>query len=207
MTRLQGTAEMALQSEQNGENLREALINCIEESERILTMFNTLLDISEAEAGAMKLDLETVNVFTVIEEVTELYSYVAEEKAISIYTNVPKDLHLVADRNKIQQIVANLLDNAIKYTPSGGRVDINSFQKDHQVVITVKDTGMGIPKDEIAKIWNRLYRGDNSRSQRGLGLGLSLIKPFIEVHRGSIEVSSEPDQGSTFRVYLPVTSQ
>ncbi len=206
MTRLRGTAEMALQSEQNGENLGEALINCIEESERILTMFNTLLDISEAEAGAMKLDSEKVNVFTLIEEVTELYSYVAEEKAISIYTDVPKDLHLSADRSKIQQIVANLLDNAIKYTPSGGRIDIKSFQKDHQVVITVKDTGIGIPQDELPKIWNRLYRGDNSRSQRGLGLGLSLIKPFIEVHRGSIEVSSELDHGSTFTVCLPVTS-
>lgn len=207
MTRLQGTAEMALQSEQNGENLREALITCIEESERILTMFNTLLDISEAEAGAMKLDLQKVNVLSLIEEVVDLYRYVAEEKGISIHTDVAKDLYVTADRNKIQQIVANLLDNAIKYTPNGGRVNIYSFQKDHQVVITVKDTGIGIPKDELPKIWDRLYRGDNSRLQRGLGLGLSLIKPFIEVHRGSIEVSSEPDQGSTFTVYLPVTAQ
>jgi signal transduction histidine kinase len=129
---------------------------------------------------------------------------VAEEKGVSIYTEVPKDLLLVVDRNKIQQVIANLLDNAIKYTSSGGRVDIQSFQKDHQVVITIRDTGIGIPKDELPKIWNRLYRGEKSRSQRGLGLGLSLIKPIIEVHRGSIEVSSEPDQGSTFTLYLPI---
>ena len=203
ITRLRGIAEMALQSEQKMDILREALSDCVEESERILTMLNTLMDISEAETGAMKLDLEEVNIPTLIEDVVELYSYVAEEKDISIHTTYPKQLYLTADLNRIRQILANLLDNAIKYTPSGGRVDLEAYQRQQQLVIIVKDTGVGIPPEELSKIWNRMYRGDKSRSQRGLGLGLSLVKAVIQAHGGYVEVSSEPGVGSLFSIYLP----
>ncbi|MGH7807614.1 MAG: sensor histidine kinase, partial [Thermodesulfobacteriota bacterium] len=117
MTRLRGTAEMALQSEQKAEVLREALSDCIEESERILIMLNTLMDISEAETGAMKLDPEEMNVAPLIEDIVELYGYTAEEKGVSVYTGFPEELYLTADRNWVRQVLANLLDNAIKYTP------------------------------------------------------------------------------------------
>jgi len=91
----------------------------------------------------------------------------------------------------------------VKYTPEGGRVDVEASQGLKQVVITVKDTGVGISEEEIPKIWNRLYRGDKSRSQRGLGLGLSLVKSIIKAHGGHVEVASEPGTGSTFTVHLP----
>jgi len=104
----------------------------------------------------------------------------------------------------MRQVMANLMDNAVKYTPSGGRIDLDAFQRDHQAVITIKDTGAGISSEDTPKIWNRLYRGDQSRSQRGLGLGLSLVKAVVQAHNGRIEVSSKPGAGSLFTLYLPV---
>ncbi len=204
MTRLRGTAEMALQSEQNPDVLREALSDCIEESERILIMLNTLMDISEAETGAMKLDQEEINVAPLIDDIVELYCYTAEEKGVSVYKTFPEELYLTADRNWLRQVLANLLDNAIKYTPAGGRIDIEASRGEQEVIITVKDTGVGISQEELDKIWERLYRGDQSRTQRGLGLGLSLVNAIVGAHRGYVRVSSEPGAGSAFIVSLPV---
>ena len=175
----------------------------MEESERILTMLNTLMDISEAETGTMKLNLEEVNITNLIKEVVDLYHYVAEEKNISIHTTLPKELYLTADRNRLRQVMANLLDNAIKYTHNRGRVDIETLQKQQEIVVTIKDTGIGIPAEELPRIWDRLYRGDKSRQQRGLGLGLTLIKAIVQAHKGYIEVSSEPNVGSLFVIHIP----
>jgi len=203
MTRLRGTAEIALQTEQNRDVLREALSDCVEESERILVMLNTLMDVSEAETGTMKLNPEEINVAPLIEDVVELYSYVAEEKGVSVHIGLPGELYLKADRNWIRQVLANLVDNAIKYTPAGGRVEVEACRREQEVAITVKDTGIGISPEELDKIWDRLYRGDKSRSQKGLGLGLSLVKAIVGAHRGYVEVHSQPSAGSVFTVYLP----
>lgn len=204
MTRLRGTAEMALEAGKDGDTLREALSDCIEESERILIMLNTLMDVSEAETGAMKLNLEEMNVAPVIGDVVDLYGYVAEEKGVSVHAGFPEELYLTADRSRIRQVLANLLDNAIKYTPSGGRIDIEASRGEKEVEITVKDTGIGISDDELDNIWDRLYRGDKSRSERGLGLGLSLVRAVVGAHRGHVEVLSKPGAGSVFSVYLPL---
>ena len=203
MTRLRGIAEVALQSEEEGDLLREALVNCIEESEQILAMVNTLMDISEAETGTMQLALDTVNVSELIDQVVELYCHVAEDKQIGISATAPRELSLTADRNRMLQVLANLLDNAIKYTPNGGRVDIVACSRGREVVITVTDTGIGIPPEERSKIWDRLFRGDKSRSQRGLGLGLSLVKAIAQAHQGCVEVSTDTAYGSQFVLHLP----
>jgi signal transduction histidine kinase len=203
ITRFRGSAEMALQSDQNLEIYREALTDCIEESERMLTMLNTLMDISEAETGVMKLDTQSVNVSALIEGVVELYRYVAEDKGILVHTVTSNDLYLTADPNRMRQILANLLDNALKYTPSGGRIDIEAHHSGQQIVILVKDTGIGIHQEELPRIWDRLYRCDQSRSQKGLGLGLSLVKAIVQAHKGQIEVFSNPGKGSTFTISLP----
>jgi len=203
MTRLRGTAEIALQSDRDRETYREALADCMEESERMVKMLNTLMDISEAEIGTLRLDMEQVDMSSVITEVVDLCRYVGEEKNIVINTSFCGDSHVTVDPGRMRQVLANLLDNAVKYTPEGGRVDVEASQGLKQVVITVKDTGVGISEEEIPKIWNRLYRGDKSRSQRGLGLGLSLVKSIIKAHGGHVEVASEPGTGSTFTVHLP----
>jgi len=204
LARLRGTAEMTLRSEQTQDASREALADCVEEADRILTMLNTLMDISEAETGAMKLQMENINISELIKDTVELYAHVAEDKNVSLHASSPDDLFLSADANRMRQVLANLMDNAVKYTPSGGRIDLDAFQRHHQAVITIKDTGAGISSEDTPKIWNRLYRGDQSRSQRGLGLGLSLVKAVVQAHNGRIEVSSKPGAGSLFTLYLPV---
>jgi signal transduction histidine kinase len=204
LARLRGIAELALRGDEPESCLREALISCVDESDRISAMLNTLMDISEAETGTMRLALEKVDVLRLLGQVFELYSYIAEEKGISLRMSARERLYSLADRNRITQVIANLVDNAIKYTPAGGQVDIDASGSRSEVVIRVTDTGPGIPPEERSRIWDRLYRGDKSRSQRGIGLGLSLVKAITQAHHGRIELYSEPGHGSQFAVYLPV---
>ncbi len=206
MTRLRGIAEMALSSRPNLENYREALSDSLEESGNILAMLNTLMEISEAEASSTRLDLTEMNFSKVVEQVVEMYRLVAEERDISIAAEYPETLNVVADRSRLVQAVANLVDNAVKYTPNGGRVDVEAQSSGSEVILTVRDTGAGIPPDEAGKIWDRSYRGDASRAQRGLGLGLSLVKAVVQAHKGSVVMSSELGSGSCFSLHLPLTS-
>src|SRR6266545_6430287 len=204
MARLRGTAEVALQSSGDQESCREALADTMEESERALTMLKTLMDISEAETGTMRLELAAIDLPALIRDVIDLYQIVAEDKKISLNATLPDPLQIQADRNRIQQALANLLDNAIKYTGQGGKVEVTACRKNHEAVITVSDTGTGISAEDLPRIWDRLYRGDKSRNEKGLGLGLSLVKAVVQAHRGSVEVVSEPEKGSAFSIHLPV---
>ncbi len=206
VARLRGSAELALRSEPELTACREALADCVEEADELLRSLNTLMDISEAETGTLKLTLEVVNIAALIEDTVDLYQDVAAEKAITVLTTVPKDLRLTADRNRLRQVLANLLDNALKYTPAGGRVELKAYPQARQVVISVEDSGIGMTPDELTKIWDRLYRGDRSRSQRGLGLGLSLVKAVVEAHQGQVEASSQIGGGSTFKLFFPLAS-
>jgi heavy metal sensor kinase len=203
MTRLRGTAEITLQSDKDIEEYRDALSDCLEESERIVKTLNALMDISEAETGTMKLQIEEVELNRLIEDVVDLYRYVAEEKGIAIHATLSGDLRIFTDPGRVQQVLANLLDNAIKYTPTGGKVDVEASQRPGQVIITVTDTGIGVPEDELPNIWERLYRGDKSRSERGMGLGLSIVRSLVKALGGDVEVQSTQGTGSTFTVHIP----
>ncbi len=198
MTRLRGVAELALQDSEGGESCREALADCMEESENVLTMLNVLMDVAEAETGVMKLDITDVPVRQVVHSVIEMYEMVAEEKNISITEDLSDEIIISVDRIRFRQVIANLLDNALKYSSEGGHVNISADRKGGMVSVSISDDGIGIPHGEMDKIWNRLYRGDHSRSQRGLGLGLSLVRAIVHAHGGSIKVESEPKKGSEF---------
>ncbi|HEV2320512.1 MAG TPA: HAMP domain-containing sensor histidine kinase, partial [Verrucomicrobiae bacterium] len=203
LTRLRGTAELALQPQAAPAAAQEALADCVEESERVLNMLNTVLDITEAEAGMMKLRRETVDLCGMVREVVELYEYIADERKVTVQTKLPPACKVSVDRNRMRQVFANLLDNALKYTPANGTVTISVHDEPLQAVVRFEDTGMGIPPEEQEKIWARLYRGDKSRSQHGLGLGLSLVKAVVELHAGKATVRSAVGQGSQFEVILP----
>ncbi len=213
LARLRATAEVALAPTAGPAAAREALADCIEESERLLSMLNTLMDITEAEAGMMKLRREPVDLGQLACETVELYQYVAEEKKIALRLDLPPapatppaappQVLAQVDRVRMRQVFANLLDNAIKYTPEGGRVSISVRQQPDAAVAIFRDSGIGIPAEEQDKIWQRLYRGDKSRSQRGLGLGLSLVKAVVEAHGGKVTVASKVDEGAEFAVRLP----
>jgi signal transduction histidine kinase len=204
LTRLRGSAEMALQDRQNPAAPREALVECVEESERVLSMLNTLMDIAEAESGTMRLHPERVDLRCLVEEVREVYEFTAEEKSVTLVVEAPAPCVAEVDPNRLRQVFGNLLDNAIKYNRPGGRVTIRAAVAGGRARVELADTGPGIPAEEQDKIWARLYRGDKSRSQRGLGLGLSLVKAIVEAHRGAVSVRSEPGQGAVFFVDLPV---
>jgi signal transduction histidine kinase len=104
---------------------------------------------------------------------------------------------------RLEQVAANLVDNAVKYTPTGGHVSVEVLSEGSRGLLRVRDSGAGIPADELPHIWDRLFRGDVSRAERGLGLGLSLVKAIVEAHRGTVTVESELGRGSTFTVALP----
>ncbi|HZV36783.1 MAG TPA: HAMP domain-containing sensor histidine kinase [Verrucomicrobiae bacterium] len=203
LTRLRGTAEAALRASPGADNAREALADCVEESDRVLTMLQTLMDVAEAEAGTMKLNRLPTDLNALWNEVIELYEYVAEEKKISVTNDFAEHCEASVDPTRMRQVFANLLDNAIKYTPPGGKVLVQTRRELANIVIRVRDTGMGIAPEEQEKIWERLYRGDKSRSQRGLGLGLSLVRAIVQAHQGKVQVSSKPEEGSEFTIIIP----
>jgi signal transduction histidine kinase len=205
VTRLRGIAETALAAERSAPEYRAALADMAEEADRVGTMLDALMDLAEAEAGMMALRIESVDLAAIVRDAADLYTDVAEPKAIVIDTTIPDAVPIQGDPNRLAQAVANLLDNAVKYTPRGGRIEIVVATDGADAAVTVADTGIGIPAAELPHIWERLFRGDRSRSERGLGLGLSLVKAIVERHGGRVEVSSSPGAGSRFTLRLPRT--
>jgi signal transduction histidine kinase len=203
LTRLRGGAEMALASAPDIDRYREALADCVEEADRVLVMLNTLMDISEAESGAMPLKRESIRLSEVVERAVELYRDVADAKGVTLTADTHLDAVVSADRVRLEQVAANLIDNAVKYTPRGGQVTVEVATEASSAVMRVRDTGSGIPAEEQPRIWERLFRGDSSRTERGLGLGLSLVKAVVEAHGGTVSLESEGGRGSTFVVMLP----
>ena len=206
MARLRAIAEDALVSN-DPVALRGALADCVEESDRIIAMLNTLMDISEAETGTMALRRERVSLRQLVTQTVDLYEDLAEDSGVAIHADVPDDLSVDADANRLRQVLANIVDNAVKYTPSGGRIDISAARDGHETVLRVRDTGAGIPPEDLPRVWERLYRGDKSRSTRGLGLGLSLVKAIVEAHNGRVSITSIVGEGTTVEVRLPNLSQ
>jgi signal transduction histidine kinase len=201
LTRLRASAELALEAD-TPDSSRDALADSVEETDRVLTMLNTLMDVTEAEHGMMRLNLERCSISSLLAEVADLYQLIAEEKSIDIKCHFLSAGYAEVDANRMRQAFANLVDNAVKYTPPGGSVEVACETKGEDVLVTIRDNGMGIPLGEQNRIWDRLYRGDTSRSQRGLGLGLSLVKAVVEAHHGTISLKSEPGQGAEFIVTL-----
>lgn len=204
LSRLRGTAELALRNPPDSAAAQEALADCIEESDRVLEMLKVLLDVAEAEAGMMRLERRPTDLRAVLSEALELYGYVAEEKQVTLRLEDGPPVEAPVDPARLRHVAANLVDNAIKYTPPGGQVTLRTRQEPGLAILEVQDTGMGIEPAEQDRIWQRLYRADKSRSQRGLGLGLNLVRALVEAHGGRVAVHSVPDRGSIFEVRLPL---
>ena len=206
LARIRGLAEMSLsEREKNSDELTLAG-STIEECDRLLDMINTMLVISKTEAGAGELMIEPVDLAEVIRGAVDLFAPLAEDKALSITCEMPKSLPVKGDLKMLQRAVANLLDNAIKYTPRGGKIDIYGFRdmKDiERINVSIKDNGIGIDPDNLTKIFNRFYRCDQSRSTGGAGLGLSLANTIAQAHNGKIIAESMPGKGSVFTFCLP----
>ncbi len=203
LTRLRGTAELALGDNSDPAEARAALGDAIDESDRVLHLLEALLDISAAEAGALKLNRDRIDLRTLTERAADLYREVAEEKRTTLTLEQPEPVEVSADAIRLGQAITNLVDNALKYTPAGGQITIVTRVESQAAVVTVTDNGPGVPAVERDAIFRRLYRGDASRSQRGLGLGLSMVKAIVEAHGGTIAVDDAPRGGARFTVRLP----
>ena len=203
LTRLRATAEQALTTGGEPEPLREALADCMEESDEVLSMLHTLMDIAEAGTGTMRLDREDVPVEALVAGVTDLYDLVAEEKGVTLEGAIAPGLAVRGDRGRLRQMLANLVDNAIKYSDAGDTVRVTAETDGDRVAIRVADTGRGIDAEDLPRIWERLYRGDRSRHAGGLGLGLSFVEAIAQAHGGTVAVESEIGRGSVFTVRLP----
>ncbi len=201
MTRLRTTAEYGLQEYDDPKQLRESLADCLEESDRVLAILDTMLTVTEAQAGTVPLDLRPLDLRDILTEVLDLYKILAEERRVTLQMEAPGPVWALVDRTRIGQVWANLLDNAIKY--GADQVRISLAVRDQMAEIRIKDNGMGISDTEKKRIWERFYRGDRSRNQPGLGLGLTLVRAIVKAHHGTIAVESRMGQGTTCIVRLP----
>jgi signal transduction histidine kinase len=198
LARIRGIAEMSLLKEKSIDAYKDMAVSTIEECDTLIGMINTMLDITEAEAGVNGVKAEEFELVTLIREACELFRPITEEKKINLKTDLPESLTFKSDRKKIQRIVMNLLENAIKYTPADGTVAISAAAQNGEIRIDFEDTGMGISENDLPHIFERFYRCDRSRSQGGVGLGLSLVKAYTESMNGTIQVESTLNQGSRF---------
>lgn len=174
--------------------------------ERLSLLINDVLDFQKLESDRMKFDFAAYDVAETIREASETMSLAAKKNKINLTVDIAPDTgQAVFDRNRIIQVLTNLLSNAIKFTPQGGRISLEVLRQQNEIIIAVSDTGMGIPKEDLPKIFERFYRVRRPGKEiQGTGLGLSIVAHIINQHNGRIIVDSEVDKGTTFTVYLPV---
>jgi heavy metal sensor kinase len=203
ITRIRGMAETSLTSGKSPKDLKLVPGSIVEECDRLLVMINTMLDISEAEAGVAKLTIEEIDIAQVVQDACDLFQPVAENNQLQMIQRLTGDATISGDKTKIQRAVSNLLDNALKYSARGGTVTASVEGEHDRVMFSVNDTGPGISERDLPHIFDRFFRGDPSRSQPGTGLGLNLTLAIARAHGGDVKVTSVPGYGSTFTMTLP----
>jgi two-component system phosphate regulon sensor histidine kinase PhoR len=185
---------------------RDRFLTVIErETDRLVALVDDLLDLSRIESGSTLMNLEPVRVKTLVEAVREEMAPKAGERGQSLHVEADAALEAMAEPQAFRQVLLNLVDNAIKYTPAGGEVTIRAWKEGGRAVIAVQDTGIGIPHTETQRIFERFYRVDKARSRQmgGTGLGLAIVKHLVEALHGTITVDSVLNRGSVFTVALP----
>ena len=198
LARIRGLAEMALTHEKSIDDYRNMAVNTMEECDNLIEMINTMFEITAAEGALDQVKLEEFDLNALIRDACELFRPIAAEKRIELRQEIPEILRFRADKKKMQRIVANLVENAIRYTPARGVVNISAAASGGALQLHIEDTGIGISAMDLPRIFDRFYRCDRSRPQGGLGLGLSLVKAYVESMNGTIAVQSTVNQGSTF---------
>ena len=203
LARIRAISEVAVGSTATNHAHKKAAATTIEECDRLLQMINATLDVAEAEAGTAAADVQTVDMSELASDACELFEPVAEERGIELTTVLDAGCSIRGNVQSLQRMLANLLDNALKYTPAKGRVGINLGCADGCIKVAVADTGIGIPKSDHSRIFERFYRCDQSRSETGCGMGLSFSQAVARAHGGDISVTSEPGKGTTFTITFP----
>src|SRR3989475_4105746 len=203
---IRGELENALQFPGISMELRETIGSALEEAERLSRIVEQLLEMSRLEAGETLVECTRFDFTEMTRATVDQMRLLAEEKRLQLLFSGAKPIDVEGDPLRLKQIVVNLVDNAIKYTPSGGSVSVATFPQDGRVVLEVADTGIGIPKDATSQIFDRFFRVDKARSRQlgGTGLGLAIVKSICTAYNGSVTVRSAEGKGAIFRVELPL---
>jgi signal transduction histidine kinase len=204
---MRGELELALRSKQSNEAYRQILSSTLDESLRMSSIIENLLLLAKGDIGKSAFRFEEVALAPIIKELHEDGEMLAERKHIRVTLEKVQELSVSGDTIRLRQLVLNLLDNAIKYTPEYGTVALSLVRENGSAKITVQDNGIGIPPEDQPKIFDRFYRVDKGRSREmgGTGLGLSIAQWITEIHGGTIFVQSEVNKGSRFSVLLPLS--
>ena len=211
LTVIRGNLELALRHNGNHDScertaeIQEILAQSLEEAERLSGTVGQLMELTQLDSGEIQLEKEVFDLTELVAMTVEQMKLLAEDKQIHLETQLSPAIKVQGDRYRLKQVLLNLIDNAIKYCPTGTRIQIRLAQTDSSCVLEVKDNGPGIPKSDIQRLFDRFYRIDKARSREigGSGLGLSICRSICEGHGGRIEAESEVGRGSTFRVTLP----
>ena len=210
LTRLRNTAERALSEQADRETSLEALSDAMEESDRILGMLNAMMDISEAESGAMRLKRRPVDLGHLAREVAEVYSLLADEADMRIIVAIEEELPIFGDPARLRQVIGNLYDNAVKYGDPGTEIRVAGRRipgADPAVELSVMNRGLPIAPGDLDRIWNRLYRGEKAGDRRdGLGLGLALVRAIVQAHGGEVGAESSANGDTRFTMSLPLSA-
>jgi two-component system sensor histidine kinase CiaH len=206
ITGIYTNAELMLRHPENSVEKESYRINTImKESMRVTKLISSLLTLARSDANKAELQLAPINISEVIETVLERFKEVEEFNRISLSRNIQPNLALVADQERLHQLIVILLDNAFKYTPAGGQVHVDCSQSNKNVIVTIQDTGIGISPEILPRIFDRFFRADKARAREsgGTGLGLAIAKWVVEKHGGKIKVESELGKGTKFIVSIP----
>ena len=203
---IEAESSLALQKERAPDDYRQSLEAISQEARQMSLLIEQLLSLARADAGKEQWNFTEVNLGQLLSSLSGDAEVLCQEKGLSFQRGQPQDLMVTGDQARLRELFMNFLDNAIRYTPAPGTVSVSLRREGHMAVVAVKDTGVGIPAEDIPFVFDRFYRVDKSRSraQGGTGLGLAICRHIAEAHGGKIEVKSRIGEGSTFSVYLPV---
>lgn len=206
LTAIRGQLEVAMFTATTVEQYREAIVDALQDVERLSQTIRALLLLSQAESGQLTLQRQTIDFGVLVADIVDQFQIPAEEAKVALSFVQPEGCYLEGDKIQLERLVSNLLSNAIKYTQEGGKIDVEVSQQRDEIKFVVSDTGKGIPPDHLPHIFDRFYRVPDRNPERGLGLGLSFVSWIVKVHKGRIDVDSKVGKGTRFTVSLPVGS-
>jgi heavy metal sensor kinase len=204
LTAIRGQLEVAMFTAKTEEQYREAIVDALQDVERLSQTIRALLLLSQAESGQLTLQKQRVDFGALVADIVDQFQIPADDAKLELTYNAPPECLIEGDKIQLERLVSNLLSNAVKYTPAGGKINVDVRCDGQQVHFVIADTGKGIPPDHLPHIFDRFYRVPDRNPERGLGLGLSFVAWIVKVHKGKIDVDSRIGAGTTFTVSLPV---
>lgn len=203
IARIRGTAEMSVLQPSVGDTWQETAGSIVEECDDLLALVNGMLDLAEMQAGLSPAVHDVVELSQLVHDTCELFTPAAEDAGIALEAESLPTFCVLGDEQKLRRVFANVIDNAIKYTPSGGTIAVSATVNNGCATVSVQDTGIGIASEDLPHVFERFYRADQSRTKGGKGLGLGIARAIVSLHRGRIDVTSQVDKGSLFLLTFP----